>query len=375
MNERNLGGVEDIKIAVDAMGGDYAPEMAVKGAVLAARDYNLNVLLVGDEERVKEELKKNDGLNLPIDIHHAPQVIEMGEEPYHMIRKKKRSSLRIAFELVKQNEAQALVSAGNSGAVVYGALFVLKRVKNISRPGIATLMPSLNGMVMVIDAGANTICKPQNLVQFALMGAVYFKHTFGLLDPRVGVLSNGEEETKGTELTRLANELLKKTSLNYVGYIEGKDVFSGKVDIVVCDGFVGNVLLKVSEGVAESIIANLRKEFEKSFFSRIGYLFAQKSFLNLKKRLDYTEYGGAPLLGVEKPVIICHGKSNDRAFMNAIRVANEFVQKDITGKLIEELKPHEYPTILKKPHSLLKKIFHHGGEKEKKGAEIEESEG
>jgi len=286
------------------MGGDFAPEIVVQGAVLAARDYHIPVLLVGDEEKIRKELEKNDGLHLPIEVHHAPEVIEMGEEPYHMIRKKKRSSLRLAFELVKQNEAQGLVSAGNSGAVVYGALFVLKRIKHINRPGIATVMPSVLGTVMVIDAGANTICKPRNLVQFALMGSVFCTHMFGLHEPRIGVLSNGEEETKGTDLTRITNDLLKKSPLNYVGYVEGRDVFSGNVDVVVCDGFVGNVLLKVSEGIVASIVAGLKAEFGKRLFSRIGYLFARKSFLNLKKQLDYAEYGGAPLLGVEKPVII-----------------------------------------------------------------------
>jgi glycerol-3-phosphate acyltransferase PlsX len=352
------------KIAVDAMGGDFAPEVVVQGAVLAARDYHIPVLLVGDEERIQKELEKNDGVHLPIEVHHAPEVIEMGEEPYHMIRKKKRSSLRRAFELVKQNEAHGLVSAGNSGAVVYGALFVLKRIKHISRPGIATAMPSVLGTVLVIDAGANTICKPRNLVQFALMGSVFCTHMFNMREPRIGVLSNGEEETKGTDLTRITNELLKKSPLNYIGYVEGREVFSGNVDVVVCDGFVGNVLLKVSEGIVESIVGGLKKEFEKRFLSKIGYLFAQKSFLNLKKQLDYAEYGGAPLLGVEKPVIICHGSSNARALMNAIRVANEYVQKDITGKFLEELQHHEYAQGIKKTQSLINKLLHSGSRKE-----------
>ena len=346
------------KIAVDAMGGDFAPEMVVKGAVLAAKTLNAKIILVGYEDKVRAELEKNNGLNLSIEVCHAPEVIEMGEEPYHMIRKKKHSSLRVAFELVRQNEAQALMSAGNSGAVVYGALFVLKRIKNISRPGIATIMPSLKGKVMVIDAGANTLCRPQNLAQFALMGAVYFNHVFGILNPRVGVLSNGEEETKGTDLTREANELLKKSLLNYIGYVEGKDVFDGGVDIVVCDGFVGNVLLKVSEGIAESLIASLRSEIKSRFLSQVGYLFAKKSFSNFKKRVDYAEYGGAPLLGVDKPVIIAHGKSNDRAIMNAIRVAYEYAKKDIIGKLIAEMELDENQHGLKKRHPFLDKVFH-----------------
>jgi len=348
------------KIAVDAMGGDFAPEMVVKGAILAAKHFNISSILVGYEDKIRTEVEKNQGQNLPIEIYHAPEVIEMGEEPYHMIRKKKYSSLRIAFELVRQNEAQALMSAGNSGAVVYGALFVLQRIKNISRPGIATLMPSLKGKVMVIDAGANTICRPQNLAQFALMGSVYFKHAFGILNPKVGVLSNGEEENKGTDLTREAHELLRKSTLNYIGYVEGKDVFAGDVDIAVCDGFVGNVLLKVAEGVAESMITSLRGEIQTRFFSRMGYLLAKKSFANFKKRVDYAEYGGAPLLGVGKPVIIAHGKSNARAIMNAIRVAYDYVEKDIIGKLIEEVERDETQHGLKKKHPFLDKIFHPG---------------
>jgi len=346
------------KIAVDAMGGDFAPEMVVRGAVLAAKQFSINIILVGNEDKIRKELGKSREGNLPVEICHAPEVIEMGEEPYHMIRKKKKSSLRIAFELVKQNEAQALMSAGNSGAVVYGALFILRRIKNISRPGIATIMPSLKGKVMVIDAGANTICRPQNLAQFALMGSVYFRQVFGIPNPRIGILSNGEEETKGTELTRQANELLKKSTLNYIGYAEGKDVFTGDVDIVVCDGFVGNVLLKVAEGIAESMIMSLKGEIQNRFLSRIGYLLAKKSFSNFKKRIDYAEYGGAPLLGVDKPVIIAHGKSNERAIMNAIRVAHECVTQDIIGKLIEEIEKDETLHGLKKKHPFFEKIFH-----------------
>lgn len=360
---------EPIKIVLDAMGGDFAPHMAVKGAVLAARTLNVPLVLVGDEYQLRTELKKNDALHLPIEVHHAPEVLEMGEEPFHLIRKKKKSSLRVSFELVREGVGQALVSAGNSGAVVYGALFVLKRIKNISRPGIAAIMPSSGGMVMVIDAGANIICKPQNLVHFALMGSVYFKHVFGHVHPRVGVLSNGEEETKGTELTRHASELLKKTSLNYIGYVEGRDVFSGNVDIVVCDGFVGNVLLKVSEGLAETIVTSLRSEIARRFLSRVGYLFAKESFVALKKQLDYAEYGGAPLLGVDKPVLIAHGKSDARAFMNAIRVAHECVQKDFIGRVIEELQNDE--SLYGIRHSFIDRILHPGGAKEKDADEDE----
>jgi len=367
----NLNDGSSIKIAVDAMGGDFAPEMAVKGAILAARKFNVNIVLVGEEDAIKEEIEKNSGTDLSIEICHAPEKIEMGEEPYHLIRKKKNSSIRVAFELVSQNQAQAVVSAGNSGAVVYGALFILKRLRNISRPGIAAMMPSLKGGVLVVDAGANTICRPQNFVQFAVMGSVYYKHIIGSSNPRVGVLSNGEEESKGTELTRHANELLKKSSLNYIGYVEGRDVFSGNVDIIVCDGFAGNVLIKTAEGVVETLMAVLKGEIKQRFFSRVGYLFCRPAFVNLKKRFDYSEYGGAVLLGIDKPVVFGHGSSNAQAFMNAVRVAREYVQKDVNNKLIEELHNNEDLYSLKKGVSFINKIFRTGSAKEKDQTEPE----
>jgi phosphate acyltransferase len=363
MKESISGTVSTPKIAVDAMGGDFAPGSVVKGAVLASTAHGIRVALVGHEEKIREELEKSGGSPHHIEIHHAPEVIEMGEEAFHLIRKKRHASLRVAFEMVRDNEAHALVSAGNSGAVVYGALFILKRLKYIDRPGIGIIMPSLSGKVMVIDAGANTICKPQNLVQFAIMGSSYCRHVLGLGHPKVGVLSNGEEETKGTELTRLANELLKKSSLNYIGYVEGRDVFNGKVDVVVCDGFVGNVLLKVSEGVSESLVAALKEEIGKRSLSKLGYLLAKKSFVNFKKRFDYSEYGGAPLLGVNKPVILGHGTSNANAIMNAVRMAHNLVLKNITHTLTEELRESEDLISLKKTHIFFNKIF--GGVKTK----------
>lgn len=363
MQESISGTISTPKIAVDAMGGDFAPASVVKGAALASANHGIKVVLVGNEEKIREELEKNGGSRHQIEIYNAPEVIGMGEEPFHLIRKKRLSSLRIAFELVRENEAHALVSAGNSGAVVYGALFILKRLKYIDRPGIGTIMPSLSGMVMVIDAGANTICKPQNLVQFAIMGSSYCRHVLGLAHPRVGVLSNGEEETKGTDLTRLANELLKKSSLNYLGYVEGRDVFNGNADVVVCDGFVGNVLLKVSEGVSETLLMTLKEEIQRRSLSKLGYLLAKKSFVNFRKRFDYSEYGGAPLLGVNKPVILGHGKSNANAVMNAIRMANNLVLKNITHTLTEELQESEDLISLKKTHIFFNKIF--GGVKAK----------
>ncbi|HOC37792.1 MAG TPA: phosphate acyltransferase PlsX, partial [Thermodesulfobacteriota bacterium] len=261
-----------IRIALDAMGGDFAPAMAIKGALRAARAFDITLILVGDENILWRELEKHKYQGLSLEVRHAPEVIEMGEKPHHMIRKKKRSSLRVAFDLVRNDEAHAIVSAGNSGAVLYGALFVLKRLKHVIRPGIAARMPSASGTVVIIDAGANAICKPENLIEFAVMGSGYFQHVFEIPEPRVGVLSNGEEDSKGTDLTRDTHEQLKKTKLNYIGYVEGRDVFAGKVDVVVCDGFTGNIVIKTAEGVAQNFISVLKSEISRSFFARIGYL-------------------------------------------------------------------------------------------------------
>lgn len=347
------------------MGGDFAPEMAVKGAVLAAKNFNVHLILTGNEGVLKRELAKNGSPGLPIKLFHAPEVVEMGEKPHHMIRKKKRSSLRAAFDLVKNGEAQAIVSAGNSGAVLYGALFVLKRLRHVTRPGIAARMPSLNGTVVIIDAGANAICKSENLIEFAIMGSGYVRHMLGVAEPRIGVLSNGEEDTKGTDLTRESHELLKKGALNYIGYIEGRDVFAGKVDVVVSDGFTGNVVIKTAEGVAQNFTTVLKSELAGSFFSRLGYLLSRGSFRSFKKRWDYREYGGALLLGVDKPVIFAHGSSDQLAFMNAIRVAREYVEKDIVSRITIDLDQSSDLYTFKKRHPLIGKIIRPFSTKEK----------
>ncbi len=367
--ERTVTNASKIKIALDAMGGDFAPEMAVKGAVLAARNNNVNVILVGNEEAIKKELNKNNALDLHFEVRHAPDVVEMGEKPQSMIRKKKKASLRIAFEMVKNNEAQAIVSAGNSGAVLYGALFVLKRLRQVSRPGIAARMPSVHGTVVIMDAGANAICKPENLIDFSIMGSSYFRNIFGVREPRVGLLSNGEEDSKGTNLTRWTHELLKKSALNYIGYIEGRDVFGGKVDVVVCDGFTGNIVIKTTEGVAHNLTTLLRGELRNSLLSRVGYVLARRAFQNFRKRLDYREYGGALLLGVDKPVVFAHGSSNERAFMNAIRVAREYVEKDIVSHLKHDLEQSESLYVSKKRHPFIDKILRPFSHKEKNGDE------
>ena len=346
-----------IKISLDAMGGDFAPKTTVEGAVQAAQELNIATILVGNESVLAEELSSYDHSGLPIEIRHAPEIITMDESPLNLIRKKRNSSIRVAFDLVKSGEAQAVVTAGNSGAALTAALFVLDNIRGIDRPAIATIMPTLTGSVIVIDAGANTICKPFNLVQFALMGSVYGQCLLGINNPRVGVLSNGEEDSKGTKLTRESSALLKDSALNYIGYVEGKEVFKGDVDVVVCDGFVGNVLLKVSEGIAETIIAALKNEIQKSLSSQLGYILAKKSFDDFKKWFDYANYGGSPLLGVNGGVIISHGRSNAKAIKNAIRVASELVQQKVIEHLEDQLKESRDLHTVGKKHGIFDKVF------------------
>lgn len=326
-----------MKIALDAMGGDNAPQVEIKGAVQAAREFNIPIVLVGKEEILKAELEKIGKDNLPITIKHASEVVGMQESPSTVVRKKKDSSLRVAFDLVKNGEADAVVSAGNSGAAMATAMFVLKKLGGVDRPAIATVIPTLAGESVVLDVGANVDCKPAHLVQFAIMGEVYARHVLGIVEPRVGLLSNGEEEEKGNELTREAHKILKSSSVKYVGYIEGRDIYSGKVDVVTCDGFVGNIFLKTSEGLAEAIGKMLREELEKSFLSKVGYLLAKKSFKRFKKKVDYSEYGGAPLLGINGAGFICHGGSSAKAIKNAIRFAAAFVRNEFNDHLLEEL--------------------------------------
>jgi len=361
MNDTNHKN-DSIKISLDAMGGDNAPQATVEGAFLAAREFNIASVLVGDESQIREELSKYDISNLPLEVKHAPEVITMDESPLNILRKKKDCSLRVAFELVKSGEYQAVITAGNSGAALTASLFVLDSLKGIDRPAIATVIPTLKDSVIVIDSGANNICKPFNLVQFALMASVYGNCLLGKAAPKIGVLSNGEEDSKGIKLTRETNALLKETSLNYIGYVEGKEIFKGGVDIVVCDGFVGNILLKVTEGIAESLIAALKNEIQKSISSQLGFALAKKSFSEFKKSFDYANVGGAPLLGVNGGVIISHGRSSAKAIKNAIRAAHNFISSKVIQHLEETLKESEdFHTVGKKPglfNKVIKKETH-----------------
>jgi glycerol-3-phosphate acyltransferase PlsX len=319
------------------MGGDNAPVVEVEGAVAACREFGIPVTLVGDRARLESELAKHDVSGLDIDIFHASEVIGMHDSASDAVRKKKNSSVRLAFELVRDDKACAAVSAGNSGATMAVGMFVLKRISGIDRPAIATIFPTLKGRTLVLDVGGNVDCKPLHLAQFAIMGDVYARYVMGIANPSVGLLSNGEEDSKGNELTRETHAILKNTSLNYSGYIEGRDIFGGTVEVVVCDGFVGNVVLKLSEGLADAAGRMLKGEILKSWISKLGYLFIRGAFNRFKKIVDYAEYGGAPLLGINGVGMICHGGSNVKAIKNAIRFAHEYARSGVTEHVAEKL--------------------------------------
>lgn len=324
-----------LKIAIDAMGGDNAPAAEVAGAVVACRQWGCEVVLVGDTERIQAELANHQTQGLKLEIHHASEIVGMEDSASDAVRKKKDSSIRVAFELVKQGKAAAVVSTGNSGATMAAGMAVLRRVKGIDRPAIGSLVPNLKDQTMVLDMGANVECKPQNLYQFAIMGSIYVEQVLGKVKPRVGLLSNGVELKKGNDLTREAHQLLKESDLNYIGYVEGGDVYDGSVDVVICDGFVGNVLLKVSEGLAVAIGIMLRREIASRFWAKVGYLLSRPAFQSFKKKINPAEYGGAPLLGIAGTGIICHGSSDSVAISIAIRQASEYAKIRIEERLAE----------------------------------------
>lgn len=333
---------DQITIAVDAMGGDHGPGVIIEGAINAARKWGMKIVLVGDTDMVQAELAERDFTGLSIDVMHASEVVGMHESASVAIRKKKDSSIRVAFDLVKTDRADAVVSAGNSGATMAAGMFTLKRISGIERPAIATVVPNKCGQTLLLDAGGNVDCRPAHLQQFATMGDLYAREMMGLKNPRIGLLSNGEEEGKGNDLTREAHTLISstlssETAFNYKGYVEGRDIFNGNIDVVVCDGFVGNVVLKVTEGMADAISQMLRSEIEKSFLAKIGYLLSRPAFKAFKKKIDYAEYGGAPLLGIKGAGMICHGGSNAKAIMNAINMASQAVQHEVHQKLAAKL--------------------------------------
>ena len=326
-----------MKIAIDAMGGDNAPEEIVKGAILACRELGAEIILVGNEERIGAILKNQSISGLRLEVYNATEVIEMDEHPANAVKKKKDSSLVVANRLVKEGSASAVISAGNTGAAMSGSLLTLGRIKGINRPAIASPMPTSAGVSVLIDAGANADCDPQNLSQFALMGSIYAEQVFGIPKPRVGLLSIGEEETKGNRLTVEAHQLLKQCPINFIGNIEGRDVHRGECDVIVCDGFVGNVVLKISEGLAGALFGQIKTALRQNLFTTTGALLVKSAFKSLNGRMDYTEYGGAPLLGLNGISMISHGRSNAKAIKNAVKTTIKAVNEDIVGKISASL--------------------------------------
>ena len=319
------------------MGGDYAPPVAVEGGVWAAREYGVEVILVGREEDVRRELARHDTSGLSLPIVHASQVIEMEEHPAAAVKAKKDSSMVVGIDLVKRGEAEAFVTMGNSGGALAAALFGLGRIRGIKRPALSTVYPTTPGLCFMLDVGANTDCKPEYLLQFAYMGAAYAERVLGIANPRVGIVSNGEEETKGSILVQEAHQLLKKSGLNFIGNVEGKDIPAGMADVVVTDGFTGNVIAKLSEGLATSLLGIIKEEIKKSPLATVGALLSRPAFDQVKKRLDYAEFGGAPLLGVDGVVIVGHGRSNAKAVKNAVRVAKRAVEGGMLAAIKEGL--------------------------------------
>lgn len=325
-----------MKLALDAMGGDNAPLEIVKGAVLAAKNFNCEIVLVGDENKIREVLKTEKGWeNLPLTIRHAAEVIEMGEHPADAVRNKKNSSIVVATRMVKDCEADAVLSAGSTGAAVAAAQLILKRIHGMSRPAIATPIPTPNGVTLMLDSGANVDSKPEHLLQVGIMGSLYAEHVLGKKNPRVGLLNIGEEETKGNEQVKEAYRLFKNAkTINFTGNAEGRDIPKGNFDVVACDGFVGNVVLKFGEGLATTIFEIIKEAIDTGGISaKVGALLLTPTLRSLAKKLDVSEYGGAPLLGVDGCCIISHGSSNAKSICSAIKVAAEYVNGNVLNHI------------------------------------------
>jgi len=320
----------DFKIAVDAMGGDHAPAVGIEGAVQAAAQFGIPVVLVGHKDRIQTLLEKHDTSGASIEVIHASEVITMEDSAATAARKKKDSSIRVAARLMRDSDVAGVVSAGNTGAVMATVKMVLGTLPVVDRPALSTVLPTQKAKpAILLDVGANVDCKPHHLEQFAVMGDIYSRTIFGIRRPRVGLLSIGEEDSKGNELTKEAFKSLKHAPINFIGNVEGRDIFKGEIDVIVCDGFTGNVALKLSEGLIETFATMLRQELEKTIAAKVGYILAERAFRAFRRRLDYSEYGGAPLLGIKGITIVCHGRSNANAIKNAIRVAHDFCKHKV----------------------------------------------
>jgi len=330
-----------VRVALDAMGGDNAPGETVLGAIQAAREYGIGVYLVGREEAIRAELAKHNITGLDLPIVHTDEVIEMDEHPANAVRRKKNASMTLALQLVRDGAALGAVSAGNSGAMMAASLFTLKRIPGVERPALGGIFPTKDAVCLVIDIGANTDCRPEYLQQFALMGSIYMQRIFHVPSPRVGLLANGEEETKGNQQVIETHQLLRKNApmlgLNFIGNVEGRDIPAGGADVVVCDGFVGNVVLKLSEGLAETLLGLLRTQMTSTTVSKLAAAILRPGLRKLFKRLDYAEYGGVPLLGVNGSAIVSHGRSNAKAIKNALRVARQTAETGVATAIAEGL--------------------------------------
>lgn len=329
-------------IAVDAMGGDVGPCVVVPGAITAAKLHDLTVLLVGDSARVQEELDRCDTKGASFDIVHASDVVHMNEKPSDILRRKKDSSIQVACRLVKDGQAHGVVSAGHSGATVACGMFIIGRIQGVERPALATMLPTEKQPVVVLDCGANVDCRPYHLFQFGLMGDALARDLLGYAAPRVSLLSIGEEEGKGNHQVKEAYDLLKLAqNINFVGNVEGIDLFAGHVDVLVCDGFVGNVVVKMSEGLAASLMRMLKNTLASGILPSIGGLLAKGAFRRFAKTIDYAEYGGAPVLGLQGLAIVCHGRSNEKALSNAVKMGGVFVRKGTNSRLQESILANE----------------------------------
>ena len=326
-----------VRVALDAMGGDNAPGEVVLGAIQAAREYSISVYLVGREDAIRTELAKHDISGLDLPIVHTDEVIEMDEHPASAVRRKKNASMTLALQLVRDGSALGAVSAGNSGAMMAASLFTLKRIEGVDRPALGTVFPTRDGVSFVLDVGANTDCKPEYLQQFTLMGSIYMERIFSVSSPRVGLLANGEEETKGNELVQQTHQLLKAHAetlgINFIGNIEGREIPAGGADVVVCDGFVGNVVLKLGEGLAETLLGMLRTQMTSSLPNKLAAAVLQPGLRKVFRRMDYAEYGGVPLLGINGSAIVSHGRSNAKAIKNALRVARQTTETNVIGAI------------------------------------------
>ena len=329
-----------MKIALDAMGGDNAPQVPIMGGIQAVKEYGVKVFFVGEPEVLKKELSKYSFPKSLVEVVPADQIVEMGEQPSKAV-KKKNSSIHVGMELVKNKTADAFVSAGNTGAVMAVSFFVLGRLKGVERPAISAVLPNMRKTAtLLLDVGANVDCKPYHLLQFAVMGETYARYVFSCQTPKVGLLNIGEEEGKGNELAKETYQLLKKATekgLNFAGNAEGRDIYSGKFDVIVCDGFVGNVALKLSESLAKIFAKILKEEINNYFISRLGAITLKPAIKSFRRRIDYAEWGGAPLLGVKGAVIISYGSSNSKAIKNAIRTACQFAEMNINERIEENI--------------------------------------